>query len=218
MSTSHETTSPETVSISDRTIIDYLRRVDSCTVTDLVELAGVTATAVRQRLYRLMDQDLIVRKVERAGRGRPTHRYFLSPAGLRSGGDNYEDLATVLWTELRAVEDSGVRHRLLQRVVGRMSEIYRDKVQGSTTHEKMNSLVELMRQRDVSFEVLSPEDENQLPILSALACPYPDLAEQDRAVCSLEKMLISEVLGETVRLSACRLDGANGCTFEVAGC
>ena len=143
------------------------------------------------------------------------HRYSLSPAGSRSGGDNYEDLAAVLWTELRAVEDPDVRHRLLQRVVGHMAEIYRDKVQGSTVHKRMESLVELMRQRDVPFEVQSSEDESQLPILKALACPYPELAEQDRAVCSVEKMLISEMLGEKVRLSSCRLDGAQGCTFEL---
>ncbi len=208
-------TSLETKSISDRTIIDYLRRVGSCTISELVEFAGVTATAIRQRLNRMMDQDLVVRKAERAGRGRPLHRYYLSLAGSRSGGDNYEDLAAVLWTELRAVEDPGVRHRLLQRVVGRMAEIYRDKVKGSTVHKRMESLAELMRQRDVPFEVQLSEDEGQLPILKALACPYPELAEQDRAVCSVEKMLISEMLGEKVRLSSCRLDGAQGCTFEL---
>ena len=208
-------TSLESKSISDRTIIDYLRHVGSCTISELVEFAGVTATAIRQRLNRMMDQDLIVRKAERAGRGRPMHRYSLSPAGLRSGGNNYEDLATVLWTELRSIEEPGVRHRLLQRVVGRMAEIYRDKVQGSTVLKRMESLAELMRQRDVPFEVQLSEDESQLPILKALACPYPELAEQDRAVCSVEKMLISEMLGEKVRLSSCRLDGAQGCTFEL---
>ncbi len=143
------------------------------------------------------------------------HRYSLSPAGLRCGGDNYEDLATVLWTELRSIEEPGVRHRLLQRVVSRLAEIYRDKVTGSTIHKRMDSLAGLMQRCDLPFEVQSSEDESQLPILKALACPYPDLAEQDRAICSLEKMLFSEILGEKVRLSSCRLDGAVGCTFEL---
>jgi DeoR family transcriptional regulator, suf operon transcriptional repressor len=60
------------------------------------------------------------------------------------------------------------------------------------------------------------ESENQLPVLTALACPYPDLAEQDRSVCAMESMLLSNVLGEGVRLSACRLDGANCCTFQTS--
>ncbi len=203
--------------ISDRSIVEYLRRVGSCTISDLVEYVGVTATAVRQRLNRLMEQDLVVRQAEVAGRGRPTHRYSLSPAGMRCGGDNYEDLATVLWAELRAVEAPEVRRRLLQRVMTRLAEIYRDKLQGATISERMATLAGLMHERDVPFEVQTPDDENQLPILRALACPYPDLAEQDRAICSLEKMLFSEILGKGVRLSACRLDGANGCTFELSG-
>jgi predicted ArsR family transcriptional regulator len=209
-------TASDSKPISDRLIVEYLRREGSCTISDLVKYAGVTATAIRQRLHRLMEQNLVVRQAEVAGRGRPTHRYSLSPAGMRCGGDNYEDLATVLWTELRAVEEPEVRRRLLQRVMGRLAEVYRDKLTGATIHERMAALAGLMHERDVPFEVQTSDDENQLPILRALACPYPDLAEQDRAICSLEKMLFSEILGEGVRLSACRLDGANGCTFELS--
>jgi len=32
----------------------------------------------------------------------------------------------------------------------------------------------------------------------------------------MERMLISEILGETVRLSQCRLDGGCDCTFELS--
>ena len=202
--------------ISDRAIIDLLRRETSCTVSELVEYIGVTATAIRQRLRRMMEQDLVVRKVERTGRGRPTHRYFLSQAGERSGGDNFGDLAKVLWDELRSVEDPQVRQNLLQRLVVRMADIYRSKVVGSTINEKMDSLVGIMHDCDVPFEVQESDDESQLPVLKALACPYPDLAEQDRAICSLEKMLFSEILGKRVSLSGCRLDGATGCTFELS--
>jgi predicted ArsR family transcriptional regulator len=212
--TSNNTTDKRVV--SDRSVVEYLRRRGSCTISDLVNFAGVTATAIRQRLNRLMEQGLIVRQAEPAGRGRPTHRYSLSPTGLRCGGNNYEDLATVLWAELRAVQQPEVRHRLLQRLMERLAEVYRNKVSGATVDERMAALAELMHQRDIPFEVQSSNGDHQLPVLQALACPYPDLAEQDRGICSLEKMLFSEILGEGLRLSACRLDGANGCTFELS--
>jgi predicted ArsR family transcriptional regulator len=52
-------------------------------------------------------------------------------------------------------------------------------------------------------------------VLTALACPYPELAEQDRGICAVEKLVFSELLGEKVRLTECRLDGAsNCCRFE----
>lgn len=209
-------TPSDTKPISDRAIIDFLRRESSCTVSELVDFVGVTATAVRQRLSRMMEQELVVRRVERIGRGRPTHRYSLSPAGLRSGGNNFEDLARVLWDELRSIEDSDLRQNLLKRLVGRMTKIYGDKVEGSTVCERMDSLVALMEKRDLTFEVQMSEDESQLPILKVFACPYPDLAGQDREICALEKMLLSEILGEKLRQSSCRLDGANCCSFELS--
>ncbi|MGI9427627.1 MAG: helix-turn-helix transcriptional regulator, partial [Bythopirellula sp.] len=84
-------------SLSDRSIVDYLRREGACTISELVAFAGVTSTAIRHRLNRLMEQGLVAREAEAIGRGRPTHRYRLTAAGTRQAGDNYEDLAGVLW-------------------------------------------------------------------------------------------------------------------------
>jgi predicted ArsR family transcriptional regulator len=74
----------------------------------------------------------------------------------------------------------------------------------------MTSLSRLMGEREIPFEV---NTSNELPVLTALACPYPELAKVDRGVCTMEKLMLSEILGENVRLSECRLDGANCCTF-----
>jgi predicted ArsR family transcriptional regulator len=120
----------------------------------------------------------------------------------------------VLWTEIRAVKDPDVRHGLLKRIVTRLADVYRDQIKGESLDERMESLVELMRGRDIPFEVIKPVN-GQLPVLKALACPYPSLAEQDRTVCSMEKMLFAEILGSGLRLSDCRLDGDAHCTFDM---
>jgi predicted ArsR family transcriptional regulator len=67
-----------------------------------------------------------------------------------------------------------------------------------------------MGERQIPFVV---DESKALPVLSALACPYPELAKADRGVCTMEKLMLSEILGENVRLSECRLDGATCCTF-----
>lgn len=203
-----------TSELSDRTIVDYLRRHAGATVSDLVEMAGVTATAVRQRLTRLMENGLVAREATVAGRGRPMHRYSLTPAGVRSGGTNYDLLAQVLWEEVREVRDPEVRQGLLKRISQRLAETYRAEMHGETLAERMAELAGLMSRQEVPFEI---DESQELPVLTALACPYPELAEQDRGVCAMEKMMVAEVLGEEVRLSACRLDGANCCTFEARG-
>jgi predicted ArsR family transcriptional regulator len=204
----------ETAELSDRTIVDYLRRRSVATISDLVEFTGVTATAVRQRLTRLMEKGLVARQSTAAGRGRPMHRYSLTPAGVRSGGTNYDALAQVLWEEIREVRDPEIRQGLLKRISERLADVYRDQIQGETLRERMTELVRLMSGQDLPFEV---NESDELPVLTALACPYPGLAEHDRGVCAMEKMLLSNVLGEGLKLSACRLDGANCCTFEASG-
>jgi predicted ArsR family transcriptional regulator len=198
---------PET---SDRVILDYLRRDGTARISDLVAETGVTATAVRQRIQRMMAEGLIERHTERHGRGRPNHRYELTAKGERHAGDNFSDLAIVLWDEIRAVQDPGVRRGLLKRIADRFVARYRGQVEGESLGRRMASLVGLMDEKEIPFEV---DESGALPVLSALACPYPELAEADRGICTMEKLMLSEVLGESMRLSACRLDGASCCTF-----
>lgn len=195
---------------SDKAMLDLMRREGTMTIAALVEELGVTATAVRQRLTRLMDAGLIERRTERQTRGRPNHRYSLTEKGERSTGNNFSDIAAVLWTEVRSIDDPEIRRGLLKRIADRLVERYRDDIAGDTLGDRMTALSRLMADRDVPFEV---DSSGELPVLTALACPYPELAKTDRGVCTMEKLMLSEILGENMRLSACRLDGANCCTF-----
>jgi predicted ArsR family transcriptional regulator len=195
---------------SDKSMLDFLRREGAVTISALVDEMQVTATAVRQRLARLMADGLVQRHAERKSRGRPNHRYSLTEKGERSAGTNFADMAIVLWEEVKSLEDPVVRRGLLKRVAGRLVERYRGRVAGETLGERMSSLSRLMGEREIPFEV---DSSGELPVLTALACPYPELAKLDRGVCTMEKLMLSEILGESVRLTECRLDGANCCTF-----
>jgi len=195
---------------SDKAMIDFLRQNGAVTISVLVAEMGVTATAVRQRLQRLMADGLIERQAEHKGRGRPNHRYSLTEKGERSAGTNFADMADVLWDEIKSVENPEIRRGLLKRIAGRLAERYRNEVGGETLGDRMTALASVMGERDIPFRV---EQTGGLPVLSALACPYPELAMRDRSVCTMEKMMLSEILGENVRLSECRLDGATCCTF-----
>jgi predicted ArsR family transcriptional regulator len=248
-----------------------LRRDPAATIAQLAGRIGVTATAVRQRLARLMDQGLVDRRSRSTGRGRPTYEYSLSPTGNRLAGDNYATLAIALWQELRLIADPAVKRGLIGRLADRIAAEARPHVQGGTLAERMRSLAEWMQQRDIPFEALERpagrqpaadgnlgasdggkpsrlggdlgdegssetlrvaggdgESQRQglsavaagegqsLPVLAALACPYPELAEQDRAVCAVERMALANVLGAPLQLTSCRLDGGTCCTFEAS--
>lgn len=201
---------------SDIAILDLLRRVDSVGVSGLAELMHVTPTAVRQRLNRLMAEGLIERIVLKrsdAGRGRPSHEYSLTELGRRKTGANFADLAIVVWNEIRAIDDDDVRRGLLGRLARTMAEMYGEQIDATSTDGRMAQIQQLFSERNVPFSV---DRSGQLPVLIAEACPYPTLAEQDRGICAMEKMLFSELLDDDVKLTSCRLDGANCCTFETA--
>ena len=55
---------------SDDGLLDLLRKQGALSVSQMASETQVTATAVRQRLTRLLAQGDIERKAEKAGRGR----------------------------------------------------------------------------------------------------------------------------------------------------
>jgi len=195
----------------DGHVLELLRVQGPMGVSELGRAIQVTATAVRQRLSRLMAQGLIQREAVRAGRGRPKHRYWLTQKGLRQTGSNFVDLALALWREIGAIEDAELRQTLLRRVVKSLADRYAQQVEGETVAERMQSLSKLLGRRQVPF---TRDESGELPVLTAHACPYPELAEADPGICVLEQMLFSELLGRDVKLSQCRLNGEPRCRFQ----
>ena len=169
-------------------------------------------TAVRQRLTRLMDQSMIQREAIRAGRGRPKHRYSLTDKGLRQTGSNFTDLALALWREIRTIGDENLSRDVLRRISRALAAGYASQIQGNTPAERLQSLAELLNQRRIPATV--GLDRRTTPPLTAHACPYPKLAEEDRSICTMEKMMFSELIGNDLELTQCRLNGGGDCRFE----
>lgn len=197
---------------TDSAVIELLRVDSALEIGDLAAALGVTATAIRQRLDRLMRAGLIERKTVARPRGRPAHAYSLTAEGRRCGGDNFRDLALVLWREVRSVREPSVRQGLLSRIGSAMAAIYRPEVSGENAAERLRSLADVMRRRNVSCDV-EQAAEGDLAVLTSYSCPYPDLAEQDRSICAAERLMLQDLVGSSVELSECRLDGSSCCRF-----
>jgi predicted ArsR family transcriptional regulator len=95
-----------------------------------------------------------------------------------------------------------------------MAAIYRPEVTGTTAAERLRSLADVMRRRNVSCGVeQAPGSDGGLAVLTSYSCPYPDLAEQDRSICAAERLMLQDLVGSSVALSECRLDGGTCCRF-----
>jgi DeoR family suf operon transcriptional repressor len=197
---------------TDAEFMDLLRTVGPLSVSELADAMEVTPTAVRQRITRLMSRNIIQREARRNGRGRPKHRYWLTDKGMRMAGSNFTDLAMVLWKEVRGLNNPELRREMLQRIAKALAEGYAAQISGATPAERLHSVAEILAQRRIPTTV---DDTSAKPSLIAHACPYQALAEQDQGVCTMERMLFSELVGQDVKLIQCRQEGGELCRFQV---
>jgi len=195
----------------DQELLEAVRREGPQTIPQLVKTLGVTSTAIRQRLQRLRAEGFLERTVSAAGRGRPSHKYALTEKARQQASSNFHDLALALWQEVRSIKDREIRRGLLQRIAGHLASGYVKRIQGNTLADRMSDLCEVFQERGIGLHV---DTSGSLPVLSARDCPYPELAEHDRTICSMERILFSQLLEENVRLAECRLDGHSCCRFE----
>jgi predicted ArsR family transcriptional regulator len=199
------------IDFDDRQFLERLHRLRSATVQELCAETGVTATAVRQRLTRLQGLGLVGRETVRHGRGRPHHSYVVTEAGLRELGDNYAELAIILWREMRQIEDPAVRERIAARVREALVQRYGQAVQGASVTERFTELMLALNDRGFDVEV---DASGGLPILRENNCPYHELAASDPAICELEHAVFQRVLGTELALTQCCLDGHACCEFQ----
>ena len=203
----------------DQEVLLVLRRHDSMSVGDLTKALGVTATAIRQRIERLLQTDLVLREKVVSGRGRPTFRYRISDDGLRQTSADTTRLAEAMWQEIISVPDKDLRHQMLRSLAARLGQQMAVDMrpigdsQESSFEERMQQFSQNLAARKMDTAV---KKLGGLPVLDIGTCPYPSLTglSDDRAMCRMEEQMISEALGQDVKLSSCRLDGDDCCQFS----
>src|SRR6185369_8742580 len=146
---------------SDGQFLDELHRLGPGTVQEIGARMGVTATAIRQRLTRLQGLGCVARQLVRQGRGRPHHVYQVTEKGLRQLGDNYGDLALILWREMNKISDPDVRRNVTDRVrdalVARFGHL-----DGASLTDKMRKFRDLLLGRGYDVELSA---DGALPII-----------------------------------------------------
>ena len=196
---------------ADADVLNLLADSGPLAISDIVQHFAVTRTAVHERLLRLMGEGLVDRELVHGRRGRPSYRYSLSPKARKLAGNNFADLATVLWQEVLRIEDSPRPQHVVRRIAGALKAVYADAIHGTTLKARMESLRELFEKRRIRCDV---DTRGGVPTLTLRDCPYLDLAEVDCTVCQMETELFSQLLGDEVELSQCRLDGHPCCQFS----
>ena len=197
---------------SDQVVLQWLQQHGQATIQELCETLAVTATAIRQRLNRLQDMGLIDRETIRASRGRPHHAYVLTDAGRQQLGDNYAELALLLWEEVQQLGDPQLRARFFQRIEQQLAQRYGATVQGKSVEQRFEQLRNSLKERGFRVEI---ETGAGLPILREMHCPYHKLAASDAEICRVEQRVFEQVLGVKLALTQSCRQGHGCCEFHI---
>lgn len=209
----------------DRQLLGAMRGGEAFGVGELTEALGVTATAVRQRIDRLLSGGYLDREKVVAGRGRPTFQYRLTVLGHQVAGANSAALADAMWRVIVELPDAKLREDVIRAVASKLGQHYAQGLAVAADQTKSDRSLPLVNRFEQLSGLMSAQQieasvltEGDLPVIDIGACPYPTMTEasDDRAMCKLEEQMISEAIGAPVQLSSCRLDGDSCCQFSAA--
>lgn len=197
----------------DQQMLEFLHRSDGADVQQLCDLLEVTRNAIRSRITRLEGLSLVEVQQVSEGRGRPRNVYRLTAEGVSCLGEDYRQVAVVMWEAICQISDEAVREDLLLEIRNKLASRFRQTVQGAgNLAERMDQLVGQMRKTGFNVE---SDATTSLPILRESNCPFPMLADVDDRICEMERLVVEEVLGAPVEFKHRCRDGHHCCEFEI---
>jgi DeoR family transcriptional regulator, suf operon transcriptional repressor len=193
-------------------VLILLQRKGPATIKELEGALGVTATAVRQQTGNLLAEGYIQQDIERKGRGRPRHVYWLTPRGRALFPHHYDEFTNSLLGEILLTEGPQKVADLLGGMGRRLAEQYAREIVSQVPAERARELIELLNAKGILAEM---QIESDGMVFREFNCPYYELARQYREICDMEQDMIAQVVKQSVELIACTLDGHLGCQFRI---
>ena len=195
-----------------RAILTSLKRHGDREARDLAAELGLTVAAVRQQLLRLDDDGLVTHHRQTEGRGRPVHRYELTPAAEVLFPKRYGDLTTELLGYLGGPTSDRVDDLFEQRRQRRLDGA-RPRLAGLTLDEQVNELARILDEDGYLADV-EPWDDGWRIVEHN--CAILSVASGFRQACRSEIAFIGDALpGAQVTRVSHILDGAHVCAYEI---
>lgn len=193
-------------------ILEYLQRHGRGTVKELGELLGLTSTGIRQHLTVLERDGLVDAREERGRVGRPTLVYSLTEKADGLFPKTYDVLAGLLLEEIRANDGNERLQQLLQRVAHRLAAPHLERVGGKPLGERVKETARIIEEQGCLVDWAESDGEFYI---EEFTCPFPKIAERDRAVCALHVEFVHSLTGGDTRLVRSLLRGERTCTYRI---
>lgn len=181
-------------------------------IKDVAADLEVTTSAVRLHLTQLQANGAIRADKVREGVGRPHYVYSVTPKAHNLFRKDYGEVARLLLDEVSETQGSEALQGVLRRIADRLAAMYRDQVGGQELADRVAAWAEFLDRRGVSVTL---EKTDNGYVLQEYGCPYQNMAVENRAVCEMERQVMTQLLESGVKLTQCVLDGYRGCRFTI---
>jgi predicted ArsR family transcriptional regulator len=177
---------------------------------------GISAMAVRQHLYALSGEKLVVSREESRPMGRPAKLWQLTPAANDLFPNAHADLTLSLIQSMReAFGERGVDRLIAVRTRAQVETYNAQVPRTGSLRKRLTALARLRTREGYMAEV--KEDEGGALLLIENHCPICTAAAGCTNLCAGELRVFREVLGDDVLVERTDhiLAGARRCAYRV---
>ncbi len=194
-------------------ILTLLKRNGGLTISELSQLLGVSATAVRRHLKALEAQGVASHRTEQRGAGRPSYVYELKSNGPEVFKQSYVAFVDSLLQELVELKGATTPIEVFDRRQEKRQKHYIDRTQGETLTDRVACLARLMESegRMATWQQLN---ENRF-VLREHNCPFHRLNGDFDYPCRWEMALLQETLKADVQRVGHIRKGDVACVYEI---
>lgn len=198
---------------SRQKIINYLKRSDWMTVSELSKKVGITPMAIRQHLLALERQGIVRNVVKKTGIGRPVFLYGLTERAESIFPKSYGKFINEIFSTIVELEGPDMLDSIFKR---RKEHLLREKYNViedfSDPRDKISTLSEMLNQDGHMSEI---EKQNGGYFLKQFNCPISEISSNYSEPCKYELELYRDLLGEGVQRQDCLSEGGISCTYYV---
>lgn len=201
---------PET---TQEAVLLYLKRHGEMTIGELCELLSITSMAVRRHISGLMQEGLVLSRMVKQSRGRPTYKYSLSEKAESLFPSGMQTLAVELLDMV--FEEAGHKGvmKLLERRNEKRAARLLPRVEGKSLEQRVEEVAKIFSEDGYMTEWEKLPDGNYF--IFQRHCALHDLANKYRQLCALEPQLMETLLGVKVTREKYMLQNDPVCGYLV---
>jgi predicted ArsR family transcriptional regulator len=205
-------TGTDSVSPTQRRVLEKLKRRGDATADQLAEDLGTTTSAARQHLSALRSAGFVTSTPERGRTGRPSDRYRATPASEQVFAAGAE--LTVQILELVDDEDPEMVDRLFAGQRRRLVEQSAEALEGKSVGERVAAVTELLDAAGYLADFESTDDGRYR--IHLRSCPIWSVADRYRQACAAELGVVQDLIpNATVTRTTHKTAGTHTCTYEI---